>query len=134
MSLEISQNSQENRSLRRATLVKKRPWHRRFPVNFAKLLRTPFRRTPLEWYGKTRVTSYELWVTSYELKAQKHELKFKSASSNPRVTSLNPRVTTSNPPVTSSNPRIIKSLKTQVNSLKSCSFPKILSPKLFGNS
>ena len=25
-----------------ATLVKKRLWHRRFPVNFAKILRTPF--------------------------------------------------------------------------------------------
>ena len=25
-----------------ATLLKKRPWHRCFPVNFAKLLRTPF--------------------------------------------------------------------------------------------
>ena len=24
------------------TLLKKRPWHRRFPVNFAKFLRTPF--------------------------------------------------------------------------------------------
>ena len=28
--------------LRPATLLKKRLWHRRFPVNFAKLLRTPF--------------------------------------------------------------------------------------------
>ena len=25
-----------------ATLLKKRLWHRRFPVNFAKLLKTPF--------------------------------------------------------------------------------------------
>ena len=25
-----------------ATLLKKRLWHRRFPVNFAKFLRTPF--------------------------------------------------------------------------------------------
>ena len=41
------------------------------------------------WYGKTRVTSYELRVTSYELRVeslkaraeiQKHELKFKSTS------------------------------------------------------
>ena len=61
-------------------------------------------------------------------------MKFKSASSNPRVTSSNPRVTSSNPWVTSSNPRIIKSMKTKVNSLKSSSFPKIISPKLFGNS
>ena len=28
--------------LRPATLLKKRLWHRRFPVNFAKFLRTPF--------------------------------------------------------------------------------------------
>ena len=91
------------------------------------------------WYGKTR-------VTSYELKALKHELKSKSASSNPRVTSSNPWVTSSNPwltssnpwvtssnlRVTSSNPRIIKSMKTRVNSLKISSFPKIINPKLFG--
>ena len=48
------------------------------------------------WYGKTR-------VTSYELKALKHELNFKSASSNPRVTNSDPRVTRSNPWVTSSS-------------------------------
>ena len=29
-------------SLRPATLLKKRPWHRCFPVNFAKFLRKPF--------------------------------------------------------------------------------------------
>ena len=29
-------------SLRPATLLKKRLWHRCFPVNFAKFLRTPF--------------------------------------------------------------------------------------------
>ena len=28
--------------LRPASLLKKRPWHRCFPVNFAKFLRTPF--------------------------------------------------------------------------------------------
>ena len=33
--------------LRPATLLKKRLWHRCFPVNFAKSLRTPFYRTPL---------------------------------------------------------------------------------------
>ena len=51
--LEISQNSQENTcarvsffnkvgSLWLATLLKKRLWHRCFPVNFAKFLRKPF--------------------------------------------------------------------------------------------
>ena len=38
--LEISQNSQENTCA--CTLLKKRLWHRCFPVNFAKFLRTPF--------------------------------------------------------------------------------------------
>ena len=33
-------------SLRLATLLKKRLWHRCFPVKFAKFLRTPFYRTP----------------------------------------------------------------------------------------
>ena len=32
--------------LRPATLLKKRLWHRCFPANFAKFLRTPFFRTP----------------------------------------------------------------------------------------
>ena len=50
--LEISQKSQENTCARvpfliklqapPATLLKKRLWHRSFPVNFAKLSRTPF--------------------------------------------------------------------------------------------
>ena len=43
--LEISQNSQENTCARVSfliTLLKKRLWHRCFPVNFAKFLRTPF--------------------------------------------------------------------------------------------
>ena len=31
-----------------ATLLKKRLWHRCFPVNFVKFLRTPFLRTPLD--------------------------------------------------------------------------------------
>ena len=45
--LEISQNSQENTcarvflSLRPASFLKKRLWHRCLPVNFAKFVRTP---------------------------------------------------------------------------------------------
>ena len=34
--------------LRPATLLKKSLWHRCFPMNFAKFLRTPFYRTPLD--------------------------------------------------------------------------------------
>ena len=50
--LEISQNSKENTcasvffnkvaGLWPATLLKKRPWHRCFPVNFAKFLKNNF--------------------------------------------------------------------------------------------
>ena len=35
--------------LRPATLLKKRLWHRCFPVNFAKFLKTPFLREHLWW-------------------------------------------------------------------------------------
>ena len=54
MFLEISQNSRENTSarasgLRPATLLKKRLWHRCFPVNFVKFLRTPFLTEHLPW-------------------------------------------------------------------------------------
>ena len=35
--------------LRPATLLKKRLWHRYFPVNFAKFLRTPFLTEYLQW-------------------------------------------------------------------------------------
>ena len=47
--LEVSKNSQENTCARASfnknylkTLLKKRLWHRCFPVNFVKFLRTPF--------------------------------------------------------------------------------------------
>ena len=58
--LEIPQNSQENTCARvsflikllappPATLLKKRLWHRCFPVNFGKFLRTPFFTEHLWW-------------------------------------------------------------------------------------
>ena len=57
--LEISQTSQENTCARvsflikwqaaPATLLKNRPWHRCFSVNFAKFLRTPFFTEHLWW-------------------------------------------------------------------------------------
>ena len=47
--LEISQNSQENTQAAPATLLKKRIWHRCFPVDFAKFLRTPFLIEHLWW-------------------------------------------------------------------------------------
>ena len=57
--LEILENSQENTSVRvsfliklqtaLATLLKRRLWHRCFPVNFAKFLRAPFVTEHLWW-------------------------------------------------------------------------------------
>ena len=59
--IESSQNSLENtcarvsffllklQGFRRAALLKKRPWHRCFSVNFAKFLRTPFAIDYLWW-------------------------------------------------------------------------------------
>ena len=57
--LEILQNSQKSTcaslffnkfvGLRPATLLKKRLWHRCFPVNFAKFLRTTFLTEHLRW-------------------------------------------------------------------------------------
>ena len=35
--------------MRPATLLKKRAWHRCFPVNFVKFLRTPFFKEHLQW-------------------------------------------------------------------------------------
>ena len=46
MFLKIYENSQENTCARASFLLKKRLWHKCFPVNFAKILRTPFFKTP----------------------------------------------------------------------------------------
>ena len=66
--LRISQNSEENTcarasffnkvtDLRPATLLKKRIWHRHFPVNFVKFLRTPFLIGHLWWLLLLRARS-----------------------------------------------------------------------------
>ena len=62
MFLEISQNSQENTSVRVSFLInfnkfiRKETWHWCFPVNFANILRTPFfHRTPLEAASETSI-------------------------------------------------------------------------------
>ena len=58
--LEISQNSQENTCARASFLIKlqawdlqlylkKKLWHRCFPVNFVKFLRTPWLKEHLRW-------------------------------------------------------------------------------------
>ena len=81
--LEISQNSQENSCVRAsfliklqvsrpATLFKKRPWHRCFPVNFAKFLRTLFyyRTPPVDaskgwWHSKKRLITWVSHILKY---------------------------------------------------------------------
>ena len=42
-------------SLRPATLLRKRPWHRCFPVDFAKFIRTPFIIEHLWWLAASGV-------------------------------------------------------------------------------
>ena len=63
VSLKISQNSQENtcarvsfsiKLLKRLSL-KKRTWHRCFPVKFAKYLRTPFLQNTSKWNDLVRL-------------------------------------------------------------------------------
>ena len=44
--------------LRPATLLKKKLWHRCFPVNFAKFLRTPFLTEHLRWLFLLYYTFY----------------------------------------------------------------------------
>ena len=55
--LEILQNSQE-RIYPRVSLLKKKLWHRCFPVNFVTFLRTPFCIEHLRWVAASTVTSY----------------------------------------------------------------------------
>ena len=61
--------------LRLATLLKKRLWHRCFPVNFAKFLRTPFLTEQLRWQlleGNSNVYSncrYLQIVVNYNAKS-----------------------------------------------------------------
>ena len=63
--LEISQNSQENTCARvQATLLKKKLWHRCFPVNFLEFLRTTFLTEHLRWL-RMRVVFNKLPVTNW---------------------------------------------------------------------
>ena len=62
--------------LRPTTLLKKRPWHRCLPVNFAKFLRTPFFTKHLRWLLLKSVTG-DGWVKNSEkLKTGERGLKF----------------------------------------------------------
>ena len=50
--------------MRPATLIKKRPWQRCFPVNFAKFLRTPFSQNS-PWKLLLRLLSFFFWCYEY---------------------------------------------------------------------
>ena len=49
-------------SVRSATFLKKRLWHRCFPVNFVKILRTQFFTEHLQWLLLNIVNGYELSI------------------------------------------------------------------------
>ena len=70
-----------------------------------------------------RVASYELQVESLKARVETEKYEFKSTSYEFEPTSYEFK-----------SSRISKSMKTQVSHLKSFSFPKIISAKLFGNS
>ena len=85
MFLEISQNLHENTSgkvsflkrLRPATLFKKKLWHRGFPVNFTKSLRTSFVKEHPRWlllYVVTFETS--MFVAFQQKKLNFHKIAF----------------------------------------------------------
>ena len=74
---------------------------------------------------KLRVTSYVLRVQSLKARVESLKVRVEIQKCEFKSTSYEFKSTSS---------RIIKSMKTQVNSLKSSSFPKIISPKLFSNS
>ena len=53
-------------SLMPATLIKKRLWHRCFPVNFAKFLRTPFLTEHLQWLLLNKDNQFKVHVHIYK--------------------------------------------------------------------
>ena len=87
-----------------------------------------------------QVASYELRVESLKARVKTQNCEFKIHELQVQIRELQVQihgVTSSNSQVTrfkSTSLIIIKSMKTQVISLKSSSFPKIISPKLFDNS
>ena len=83
MFLEISQNSQKNNyaslyfnnvaGLRTSTLLKKRFWHWCFPVNFAKLLRTPFLQNNSGRLLRIVFSNRCLWCLEWQMKENLNE-------------------------------------------------------------
>ena len=75
-SLEISQSSQEN-ACARVPFLKKRLWHRCFPVNFAKLVRTSFLTEHLRWVLLAFQSESTLYSFRTSCSKQAQYLKFK---------------------------------------------------------
>ena len=66
--------------LRPATLLKKRLWHRRFPVNFAEFLRTPFLQN-ISWrllQNQDNLSNINTFLSNLENVSK--ELQFKNYS------------------------------------------------------
>ena len=74
--LEISRNSQEN-VCARVSFLKKRLWHRCFPVNFATFLRTFFLTEHLRWLLLTCQSESTLYSFRTSCLKQAQYLKFK---------------------------------------------------------
>ena len=74
--LEILQNSLEN-ACARVSFLKKRLWHRCFPVNFAKFLRTSFLIEHLRWLLLTFQSESTLYNFRTSSSKQAQYLKFK---------------------------------------------------------
>ena len=75
-SLEILQNSQEI-TCARVFFLKKRLWHRCFPLNFAKFLRTHFLTEHLRWLLQAFRSESTLYSFSTSCSKQAQYLKFK---------------------------------------------------------
>ena len=80
-SLEISQISREN-ACARACFLKKRLWHRCFPVNFSKFLRTSFLTEHLRWLLLTFQSESTLYSFRTSCSKTAQYLRCKSAKTS----------------------------------------------------
>ena len=94
--------------------------------------KSSYEKTPLsldcDMVKQFESTSYEFKSTSYEFESTSYEFEstsYEFESTSYMFESMSHKFEST---------EIIKSMKTQVNSLKSSASPKIISPKLFGNS
>ena len=86
--LEILQNSQKN-ACARVSFLKKRFWHRCFPVNFAKIFRTSFLTEHLWWLLLTFQSESTLYSCRTSCSKQAQYLKFNWAKTSWKYTLSN---------------------------------------------